>query len=138
MERVISWLQNTLFRTALTLVLIAIACFASVAIGFGNPLEARAETLTPEASSYQVARPNAENAQTQDGIPNQALIENSRQQLRNRADEIREKLNLDKPVASDTPTYFEKLQEKTQEAVQDIQQSFENLADNLPGSEPRI
>ena len=56
MNRVISWLQNTLVRVILTLSLVGVAVLFSAAIDSENLLQARAEPLTPEATKYQVNR----------------------------------------------------------------------------------
>ncbi|HEY9665856.1 MAG TPA: hypothetical protein V6C91_03580 [Coleofasciculaceae cyanobacterium] len=54
MNRVISWLQNTLVRVILTLTLVGVTVLLSAVIDTANSLQAQAEPLTPEATMHQV------------------------------------------------------------------------------------
>lgn len=97
MNQVIFWVQDFLMRLLFIIFWVVIVLFLSAGIGYLNPLVARAESLTQELSSYQVDR--TDTTDTEEGRdtppkPNHDLIEISRQKLKSRADNVREKLNL--------------------------------------------
>lgn len=138
MNQVISWLRTirarllfTVFWVLITSCWVVIALLMGVAIGSGKPLAAQASTLTPEAIAYQDNSADRENAQEQDGLPNKELIERSRQQLKNRADNVREQLN----VAEPTQEFLDTVRDKTQEAVKKTQQAVERTSDTLTGNQ---
>lgn len=131
MNQVILWLRTLRVRLLLTSFWLVTALLISTAIDYRQPLAAQAQSLTPETPSYQVARTDGENAQEQDGLPNKELIENSRQQLKNRADNVREKLN----VAQPTQEFLETVQDKAKEAVKGMGQSVENATNSISGNQ---
>ncbi|HEY9638111.1 MAG TPA: hypothetical protein V6D14_32255 [Coleofasciculaceae cyanobacterium] len=122
MNQVLLWLQSIRLRLPLTSFWVVTVLLISSAIDYRQPLAAQAKSITPETLSYQVARTDGENAQEQDGLPNKKLIEKSQQQLKNRADNVREKLN----VAQPTKEFLDTVQDKGKEAVKGIGQSVEN------------
>lgn len=133
MNQVGSWLQNIRSRLFIGIFWLVIALLISAAFGYGNPLAAQANPLTQERTSYQGNQ--SENAQTQDGIPNQELMEKSRQNLKSRADDIREKLNLDQPIYPGTKEVLDTAQHRAKEAVQGTQQALEKAVDGITGND---
>ncbi|HEY9810071.1 MAG TPA: hypothetical protein V6D13_12150 [Halomicronema sp.] len=119
MNRLIFWLQNSQFRAVVTASIIAFSFLIASVFGY-NPLEAGAAT-TPEASHYQVDHSTTK-------IPSPNIPEISNQQpLKDTANNVREKLNLDQPIAPETKRFINSIEEN-------IQKSVENLKETLPGS----
>jgi len=134
MERVVSWLQNIQVRVAVTIFVVAFAFLINAELG-GNVYDAKAKPIIPEDPYQRVERTSTANAQEQDGIPHPALIEKSRQQLKDRADAMRENLNLDSRFPPDTKEFLNKVEETARSPVQGIQQALEKAADNLAGNQ---
>lgn len=104
--------------------------FASLMFWFGttltHSLQAKATPLTPEASSYQInsenspghiTSPSAFQANTRRDSDratenSKELIDNSQNQLKGIADNVREKLNLDEPIAPSTKEFIHDVQDK--------------------------
>jgi uncharacterized membrane protein len=131
MNPLILRLQTIQVRLLLTIFSVVTALLISTAIDYGNALAAQAKSLTPEATAYQVASTRDENAQEQDGLPNKKLIEKSQQQLKSRADDVREKLNLEQPSYSTKKDFFETAQDKVKEAVAGTRQSSERATERI-------
>ena len=121
MKRVISWLQNVLVRVVLTLSLVGIALLLNATVGNGSFLQAQAEPLTPEATSYKVNSQDSPFRDNDQEKVNEMFKDNKNPQpssettkqigenlskpqksvkrnLENVADNVREKLNLDQPL----------------------------------------
>jgi hypothetical protein len=116
MNRIISRLQSVLARAILTTVIVGTTFLINVALGFGNPLPAHAlPLLTIDSSSYAVD-PDKERLPTYakaDGNQKPDLIENSRDKLKNAADNIREKLNLAQPLPESRKEFLNGDKDKT-------------------------
>lgn len=117
MNQVISWVQDFIVRLLLTIFWVVIALFISAGIGYWNPLVAQAESLTQEVSSYQVDRTDAKEGRDTVPKPNNDLIEVSRQKLKSRADNVREKLNLEQLTYPDTDELLEPVKDRAGEAI---------------------
>jgi hypothetical protein len=135
MNQVISWAKTIRVRVLPTIFFVVTVLLMSATFGYGNSLTAQAKPLTPEATSYQVARTDGENAQEQDGLPNKKLIENSQQQLKSTADTVREKLNLDQPIYPPTKEFLNTVQDSAKEAVQAPQKALEKTVDTVTGNQ---
>ncbi|MCT7952483.1 hypothetical protein NG798_22060 [Ancylothrix sp. C2] len=119
MNRLFSWLQNSQFRALVTASLIAVTFLIASVFGY-NPLEATALT-TPEATQYQV-----DHSTTKIPTPNIPEI-TSKPPLKETANNVREKLNLDQPIAPETKEFIHSIEESIQETVESVKQA-------LPGS----
>jgi hypothetical protein len=118
MNRLISWVENSLVRTIVSVSMIVIAFLISPVINYENSLQAQAAPLTPEATKYEINKADSpfrendqekvnqlfkENKQPQEASKTtQKIGENlskpakaTKQMLENAADTVREKLNLD-------------------------------------------
>lgn len=83
----------------------------------GNKMQAIATPLTPEAKSYEVARPAPQ--QTSDTEKDaKGVLEN-----------IREKLNLDQPIAPSTKNFIKSVKDNVGEAVAPAREAVEKAAD---------
>lgn len=152
MERVICRLQSIRLRQIITVFLVGLAFFVSTAFDiYGNELQAQAEPVTPEATSYKV-----EGADSQASIKAERIKENAEKsaklladegkQVKNRAaesaqdkdknlfDTLREKLNLDEPIDPGTKEAFEEIKETASEAVQAPERVVKDAAGAITGN----
>jgi len=111
MKQVNSLLQNLSLRKILTVFLVGVTVFVIQAFGFNNASPALAEAVTPEATSYQVERVETKNIKSDNG-----LIE----KVKEAADNVREKLNLDEPIDPGTKDFLNSAQEKVEDVVKPI------------------
>ncbi len=111
MKQVNSLLQNLSLRKILTVFLVGVTFFVIQAFGFSNASPALAEAVTPEATSYQVDRVETKNIKKDNG-----LIE----KVKEAADNVREKLNLDEPIDPGTKDFLNSTQERVEDAVKPI------------------
>lgn len=119
MNSLVSLLQNSRFRALVTASIIAVTFLIGSVFGY-NPLEASAVT-TPEATQYQVDHSTTK-------IPTPSIPEiTSQPPLKDAANNVREKLNLDQPIAPETKEFIHSIEESIQETVESVKQS-------LPGS----
>lgn len=118
MNRVISWLQNSLIRVILTLFLVVVAVLFGAALDKSNSFQAQAEPLTPEATKYQVNSQDSPFRENDQEKVNQLFKENKNPQtapettreigetltkpqktlkknIENATDTVKENLNLD-------------------------------------------
>lgn len=114
MNRAICWFRNHFLRQ--TLIVFLVGMTALVIQGcFTNPLLAQAEPVTPEATSYQVDNSDRDRLENDN-----KLVERSRNNLKDTADNVREKLNLDEPVALGTKDFLKSAQKKVEETVKPL------------------
>lgn len=106
MNRIIS-----LLRQIMIIFLVGITVFVIQAFSYSNTLQAQAEPVTPEATSYQVNR-NDTNIEDKDLVK-------SRNNLKETADNVREKINNNAgdPAKKDL---VNSVQEKIEELVKPI------------------
>jgi predicted PurR-regulated permease PerM len=135
MNQVTLWLQTLRGRVLFTIFLLVTVFLISTGISYANPLAAQAKPLTQEVLSYQVARTDGENAQDTAPKPNNDLIENSREKLKSRADDVREKLNLDQPIYPGTKEVLDSAQDRAKEAVKGTQQALEKATNTITGNQ---
>ena len=101
-----SWL---IIKRTLIIVLVQVALFAgTVSIA---PQQALAETITPEASSYQVDKTAQEVKLGAESAKNNAknAAENTGEAVKKATENVKEKLNLDEPIPSDTKKFFRQI-----------------------------
>ena len=111
MKQVNHLLQNLSLRKILTVFLVGVTFFVIQAAGFSNASPALAEAVTPEATSYQVERVETNNIKSDNG-----LIE----KVKEAADNVREKLNLDEPIDPGTKEVFNSVEKRVEETVKPI------------------
>jgi hypothetical protein len=108
MNRVVCWLNRIPLSQILTACLAGLIFCASLSY----VLPAQAAPLTPEATSYQVDRTNTEirihpeDAKQKVQQAGGGLIES----IKDTADTVREKLNLDEPLPQGTKTFLKQIQ----------------------------
>ena len=102
-----SWL--TIIKRTLTIVLVQVALFAGT-VGIASQ-QALAEAVTPEASSYQVDKTAQEVRVGAESAKNKAknAVQNTGEAVKKNSEEVKEKLNLDEPVPSDTKKFFRQI-----------------------------
>ncbi|HEY9665855.1 MAG TPA: hypothetical protein V6C91_03575 [Coleofasciculaceae cyanobacterium] len=118
MNQVIASLLNIRPRQIITVFLVGLTFWGLQAFGYSNQLQAHAKALTPEASAYQVD--NADSNNTPQIQNDNKLVENSREDLKATADNVREKLNLDQPIYPGTKEFLNDIKESTQGAVDTV------------------
>ncbi len=105
------WRQKLQLRRVLTIVLAGVTFLIGTAlISFSNGLPAQAAT-TPEARSYQVDHSNSQISGSEQAKADQAgdgLVDS----LKDTAETVREKLNLDEPMPRGTKLFIKQLQGK--------------------------
>ena len=111
MKQVTSLLQNLSLRKILTLFLVGVTVVVIQAFGFINASPALAEAVTPEATSYQVDQVETKNIKKDNG-----LIE----KVKETADTVREKLNLDEPIDPGTKEVFNSVEKQVEKTVKPI------------------
>ena len=83
----------------------------------GNKMQAFATPLTPETKSYEIARPARQPTSDTEKDATGVL------------DNIREKLNLDQPIAPSTKRFIESVKDNVGEAVTPAQAAVEKATD---------
>ena len=111
MKQVTSLLQNLSLRKILTLFLVGVTVVVIQAFGFINASPALAEAVTPEATSYQVDQVETKSIKKDNG-----LIE----KVKETADTVREKLNLDEPIDPGTKEVFNSVEKQVEKTVKPI------------------
>ena len=111
MKQVTSLLQNLSLRKILTLFLVGVTVVVIQAFGFINASPALAEAVTPEATSYQVDQVETKSIKKDNG-----LIE----KVKETADNVREKLNLDEPIDPGTKEVFNSVEKQVEKTVKPI------------------
>ena len=106
MNRVFGWLQTMQLRQAITACFLGLILFVSAAFGQLTTPQAFAATTTPEASSYQGPEQGKE---TGGGFLDS---------LKDTAETVKEKLNLDEPLPPSTKTFIKQVQGEDVEAVE--------------------
>lgn len=111
MKQVTSLLQNLSLRKILTVFLVGVTVFVIQTFGFINASPALAEAVTPEATSYQVDQFETKTIKKDNG-----LIE----KVKETADNVREKLNLDEPIDPGTKEVFNSVEKQVEKTVKPI------------------
>ena len=112
MKRWISPLQKMPLRQVCTTFLIGLVCLVTLLFGqVGTQQPVQAASLTPEAKSYQVdqseTRIQMDGRQIQDKA--EEAGEGFAESLKDAADTVREKLNLDEPLPESTKDFFKQI-----------------------------
>ncbi|MEG4626247.1 hypothetical protein Q5691_18410 [Microcoleus sp. w1-18aA5] len=117
MKKFTSRLVTTCLRVGIIFALGIALIFSSELELSGNKMQAIATSLTPEAKSYEVARPDRPPTTDIEKGGNDAV------------DNIREKLNLDQPIAPSTKKFIESVKDNVGEAVTPGQKAVEKAAE---------
>jgi hypothetical protein len=110
MNRVISFLQSIRLRQSLTVLMVGITLFVSQAFLYSVP--AQAQTLTPEAKSYQVENEYA----------GKNILDTVKEKVEDAAENVVEKLNLNEPVPESTKEFFGADEDKANDTVKSTHQ----------------
>jgi len=87
---------------------------------------ALAQSLTPEASRYQVDHSGGSYDRSFTRNSNPDPVETSQNQLKGIADNVREKLNLDEPIPDETKEFFGSVKDSVGEVVQHPQKALKD------------
>lgn len=115
MNRIISWLPNFNLHKILTVFLVGIAFWVMQAFSYNNHLQAQAKPLTPEASAYEVDKSDTELIKDDND-----LVGQSQRNLKDTADNVREKLNLDQPIYPGTKKFLNDVQDSVEDATKAV------------------
>ncbi len=115
MKRLFSWLQNILLRQIIVIFLIGFAFFSFQTFNYGNDLMlAKADTVkTPEGIYYKGTPDSA-------SIRNDQQIDHVQKNLKETAENVREKLNLDEPTPRATKEFLDSVQTQVEDTVEPI------------------
>ncbi|MBF2015771.1 MAG: hypothetical protein IGS23_11330 [Rivularia sp. T60_A2020_040] len=113
-KKIVYWLQNLISKRTDAAVLIGLSLIFLSAFNYPN-IAVQAATLTPEATEYNVPNPN-----NRINVDNNNPIENLQANLKNTADNVREKLNLDEPLPESTKDFLQSTEQKIDETVEPI------------------
>ncbi|MDB9373138.1 hypothetical protein [Nodularia sphaerocarpa] len=116
MKRVFSWVKNILLRQIIIVFLIGVAFFSFQLFNYGNDLMlAKADTVkTPEGIYYKGTPDN--NALMKNDSP----LDNAQKNLKETAENVREKLNLDQPTPKATKEFLDSVQTQVEDTVEPI------------------
>ncbi|HLO85972.1 MAG TPA: hypothetical protein VK203_13315 [Nostocaceae cyanobacterium] len=133
MNHFFDWLKKTILRQILVILLVELSFFGVQAFNSNNPMFlAQAETVTTPEGVYYKGTPDREqiiNGQ----IRNDQQVEKAQRKLKETADNIRERLNLDEETPEATKEFLESTQRKLQETVEPITGTKRGYyQDNLP------
>ena len=117
MKKFTSRLVTTCLRVVIIFAVGIALIFSSELQLSGNNMQAIATPLTPEATSYEVARPDRQ--------PTSDTEKDSSGVL----DNIREKLNLDRPIAPSTKKFIKSVKNNVGEAVTPAREAAEKATD---------
>jgi|GEM_PF-6253843 len=115
-QLITSFIKPMPLRRVVTILLLAVTVWLGSAFSYSHTLQAK--TLTPEANSYQVDRSKAEKGTNRAQYLREDLVENSQNQLKNTANNVKEKLKLKEPQTSSQSKVAHQVQEKINEAIQ--------------------
>jgi hypothetical protein len=119
MKKLTARLVRIFLRSAIVFALAIALLFSSGLELWGNKMQAIAKPLTPEAESYEIAKPDR--FPTADGEKSE----------NDSADSIREKLNRDRPAAPSTERLIESAKNHPEEIVTPARQAVEKAADRF-------
>ncbi|MCC5655790.1 hypothetical protein LC608_02085 [Nostoc sp. XA010] len=125
MNRVISWLRN--IRISQIVVVFLVGFMFLLGQAFSDVNVAQADVKTPEGTYYK-------------GIPeelNSPQVENTGNRLKQAADNIREKLNLDEETPRSTKEFLKSTKNKVEETVKPLAGHKEGYYNNPPSKELR-
>lgn len=116
MKRVFSWLQNMLLRQIIIVFLIGVAFFSFQIFNYGNDmLLAKADTVkTPEGIYYKGTPDN------NTLMRNDSQVDNVQKNLKETAENVRQKLNLDEPTPRATKEFLDSVQNQVEDTVEPI------------------
>lgn len=117
MNRVSSWLRN--IRISQILVVFLVGFMFLLGQAFSDVNVAQADVKTPEGTYYKVI-PNE-----QGEIRNENQTTNSQNPLKNAADNIREKLNLDEKTPRATKEFLKSTENKVEDTVEPLTKTKE-------------
>jgi len=128
------------------LFVIAIATLTLVTVQFFGVMSVvNAGPLTPEANSYDTPQTNArvkydrslDNLTTKTGKQTgdrDDLVQNSRNNLKSTADNVREKLNLDEPIAPSTKEFARDVKNRANRAIDKTQDALKGNSKSISGA----
>lgn len=133
MNRIFSWLQNTILRQFMIVCLAGFAFFGMQALNSDNTiLLAEAQTQetvrTPEGIYYKGTPDNRD-------IRKDNQVDNAQKQLRDTAENVRERLNLNEATPESTKEFLDSAKTKVKEAVEPITGTRRGYyEENIPGT----
>jgi ABC-type dipeptide/oligopeptide/nickel transport system permease component len=123
MNRIITWLQSTTVRVLITIFFVTLTFAVSMAFSPDSSLRVQAQTLTPEATEYQIDSPDSPFQPESEAIKNEGeyagkdLVEGAKEKTESAADNVREKLNLDQPIYPGTKKFINQVKDKVEETL---------------------
>lgn len=107
MSKVIAYLQSLRLRQFLMAFLIGLTFLVSFAVGqFSDPLQAQAAPITSGANASQTQPQAKAQAEGKAGASSGGLVES----VKDTAETVKEKLNLDEPLPEGTKIFFKQIQ----------------------------
>ncbi|MFN6495940.1 MAG: hypothetical protein RMX65_002680 [Nostoc sp. DedQUE01] len=129
MNQLISWLKNIRIRQMIVVFLVGFMFLFGQAFSYGNV--AQADVITPEGTYYKGV-PDG-----QGDIRNDNQIRNTQNKLKNAADNVREKLNLDEKTPRATKEFFDSTKNKAADRTSRSQRDTEGYYQYPPNTPVR-
>ncbi|MBR8833283.1 MAG: hypothetical protein DSM106950_04355 [Stigonema ocellatum SAG 48.90 = DSM 106950] len=142
MNKVISWLKNVRVRQIVTVFLAGLTVFVMQGFGYGNALQAQADTIKSSEGIYYKGVPNET-----DNINNDNnLVEKAKKNLKETADNVHENFVSDKAVKTPEGVYYKATPDDTsninndsnffEQAKQNLKETADNIKEKLNLDEP--
>lgn len=137
MNRIFSSLQNIILRQIVVVFLIGFTFFGIQAFNYGNTMlladaQVQGTVTTPEGTYYKSTPDNR-------GIRNDNQVDNAQKNLKQRADSVRDRLNLDQPTPEGTKEFLDSAQKKVEKAVEPLTGTRHGYyQENIPEAQTKV
>jgi hypothetical protein len=120
MNRFFSWVQNFLIRKVVIMLLVGFSFFGLQVVNSSYMLVASAETVTSPEGIYYKGTPDESINKNMNNADSNKLGENAKSSLKEAADNVREKLNLDEPLPRSTKEFLKSTEERVEKVVEPV------------------
>jgi hypothetical protein len=137
MNRIFSWLQNIILRQIVVVFLIGFTFFGIQAFNYGNTMlladaQVQGTVTTPEGTYYKGTPDNR-------GIRNDNQVDNAQKNLKQRADSVRDRLNLDQPTPEGSKEFLDSAQTNVEKAVEPLTGTRHGYyQENIPEAQTKV
>jgi len=121
MNRIFSWLKSFLLLQSVVLFLVGLTFFGLGVVNSDNILVASADTVvSPEGVYYHGTPDESINKDINNNYDGNGVVESAKNSLKETADNVREKLNLDEPLPRSTKKFLKSTEERVEKAVEPV------------------
>ncbi|PAX52703.1 hypothetical protein [Brunnivagina elsteri] len=116
-----SGLKSFLLLQSVVLFLVGLTFFGLGVVNSDNILVASADTVvSPEGVYYHGTPDESINKDINNNYDGNGVVENAKNSLKETADNVREKLNLDEPLPRSTKKFLKSTEERVEKAVEPV------------------